>query len=126
MVKVDLEQVKTDIHRTLISKLDLERLSTVPESQAKRAVSELILEIIAGSSRALGAVEKEKIQVDLLDEVFGLGPLEALLRDPKISDILVNNKDLVYIERAGRLSKADVVFRDDRHILQIIDRIVSK
>ena len=126
MVKVDLEKVKTDIHRTLISKLDLERLSTVPEVQARKAVSELILQIIANGAIALSASEKDKIQVDLLDEVFGLGPLEALLRDPKVSDILVNNRNLVYIERAGRLSKTDIVFRDDRHVLQIIDRIVSK
>ena len=58
--------------------------------------------------------------------MFGLGPLEPLLRDPKVSDILVNNKDLVYIERGGILQKTDVVFRDDRHLLQIIDRIVSQ
>ncbi len=126
MVKVNLEQVKTDIHRTLISKLDLERLSTVEQSRARQAVSDLVLEIIADNKLPLSAAEKDKIQSDLLDEVFGLGPLEALLRDPKISDILVNNKDLVYIERAGRLSKADIVFRDDRHVMQIIDRIVSK
>jgi pilus assembly protein CpaF len=126
MVKVNLEQIKTDIHRTLISKLDLERLSTVQESRAKQAVSELILEIIAGDGLLLSAVEKEKIQSDLLDEVFGLGPLETLLRDPEISDILVNNKNTVYIERHGKLSKTGVAFRDDRHVMQIIDRIVSK
>jgi pilus assembly protein CpaF len=126
MVKVNLEQIKTDIHRTLISKLDLERLSTVQESRARAAVSGLILEIIADGGMPLSAVEKDKIQADLLDEVFGLGPLEALLRDPKVSDILVNNKDLVYVERGGKLSKSDIVFRDDRHVMQIIDRIVSK
>jgi pilus assembly protein CpaF len=126
MVKVNLEQIKTDIHRTLISKLDLERLSTVQESRAKQAVSELILEIIASDGLLLSAVEKEKIQSDLLDEVFGLGPLETLLRDPEISDILVNNKNTVYIERHGKLSKTGVAFRDDRHVMQIIDRIVSK
>jgi pilus assembly protein CpaF len=126
MVKVNLEQIKTEIHRTLISKLDLERLSTVQESRARQAVSDLILEIIADGEMPLSAVEKEKIQSDLLDEVFGLGPLEALLRDPTVSDILVNNKNLVYIERAGKLSKTGIVFRDDRHVMQIIDRIVSK
>jgi pilus assembly protein CpaF len=126
MEKVNLEQIKTDIHRTLISKLDLERLSTIQESRARLAVSGLILEIIADSKLPLSAAEKERIQADLLDEVFGLGPLETLLRDPKISDIMVNGKDTVYIERGGKLSKTDIVFRDDRHVMQIIDRIVSK
>ena len=81
-------------------------------------------EIISERKLPLSAAEKERIQSDLLDEVFGLGPLEPLLRDPKVSDILVNNKNLVYIERGGILQKTDVVFRDDRHLMQIIDRIV--
>jgi pilus assembly protein CpaF len=126
MERLNLEQIKADIHRTLISKLDLERLATADPSRAKQAVSGLILEIIADGRLPLSAAEKEKIQADLLDEVFGLGPLEPLLRDPRVSDILVNNKNLVYVERGGKLSKTDIVFRDDRHVLQIIDRIVSK
>src|SRR5579863_6949522 len=126
MEKLNFEQFKADVHRTLISKLDLEKLSTIQTSKAKHAVASLVNNIIADGKLPLSAAEKEKMQADLLDEVFGLGPLEALLRDPKISDILVNNKNLVYIERGGILQKTDVVFRDDRHILQIIDRIVSK
>jgi pilus assembly protein CpaF len=126
MEKLNFEQFKADVHRTLISKLDLEKLSTIQTSKAKQAVASLVNNIIADGKLPLSAAEKEKMQADLLDEVFGLGPLEALLRDPKISDILVNNKNLVYIERGGILQKTDVVFRDDRHILQIIDRIVSK
>jgi len=70
--------------------------------------------------------EQERIQADLLDEVFGLGPLEPLLRDPKISDILVNDKDHVFIEKGGLLQRVNTSFRDDRHLLQIIDRIVSR
>ncbi|HEX7362835.1 MAG TPA: CpaF family protein [Bryobacteraceae bacterium] len=126
MEKLNFEQFKADVHRTLISKLDLEKLSTVQNSKARQAVAQLVHTIIAEGKLPLSAVEKEKMQTDLLDEVFGLGPLEALLRDPKISDILVNNKSMVYIERGGLLQKTDIVFRDDRHILQIIDRIVSK
>src|SRR5690242_744202 len=126
MEKLNLERIKGEVLGTLISKLDLERLANVQQDRAREAVSGLILEIIADRKMPLSAPEKEKIQSDLLDEVFGLGPLEALLRDPKISDILVNNKDRVYIERGGILQKTDVVFRDDRHIMQIIDRIVSK
>ena len=126
MESLNFEQFKADIHRTLISKLDLEKLSTVQPARARQAVATLVNEIVVENKMPLSAVEKEKIQSDLLDEVFGLGPLEALLRDPKISDILVNNKNLVYVERNGILQKTDVVFRDDRHIMQIIDRIVSK
>jgi pilus assembly protein CpaF len=126
MERLNFEQFKADVHRILISKLDLEKLSTVQGSKAKQAVAALVQNIIAESKLPLSASEKERIQSDLLDEVFGLGPLEPLLRDPQISDILVNNKDLVYVERGGILQKTDIVFRDDRHILQVIDRIVSK
>src|SRR5690348_10812666 len=126
MEKLNFEQFKADVHRTLISKIDLEKLATVQTSKARQAVASLIQTIIMDGKLPLSGAEKEKMQLDLLDEVFGLGPIEALLRDPKISDILVNNKDRVYIERGGMLHKTDIVFRDDRHVMQIIDRIVSK
>jgi pilus assembly protein CpaF len=126
MEKLNFEQFKSDVHRTLISKLDLEKMGRVQNSKAREAVAGLVQTIISDGKMPLSAAEKEKVQTDLLDEVFGLGPLESLLRDPKVSDILVNSKNLVYIERGGILQKTDVVFRDDRHILQIIDRIVSK
>src|SRR3954451_11370399 len=103
MEKLDFEQFKADVHRTLISKLDLERLATVQGGRARQAVANLVQEIIVERKLPLSAIEKERIQSDLLDEVFGLGPLEPLLRDPKISDILVNHKNLVYIERGGIL-----------------------
>jgi pilus assembly protein CpaF len=118
--------LKADVHRTLISKLDLERLSTVQGDKARLAVASLIQDIVTDGGMPLSATDKERIESDLLDEIFGLGPLETLLRDPKISDILVNNRDLVYVERGGILQKTDVVFRDDRHLMQIIDRIVSR
>jgi pilus assembly protein CpaF len=89
-------------------------------------VAGIVKEIIAEQRVPLNFDEQEKIQADLLDEVFGLGPLEPLLRDPKISDILVNNKDHVFIEKGGLLQRVDTTFRDDRHLLQIIDRIVSR
>jgi pilus assembly protein CpaF len=126
MEKLNFEQFKADVHRTLISKIDLEKLGTIQTSKARQAVASLVQSIILDGKLPLSATEKDKMQADLLDEVFGLGPLETLLRDPKVSDILVNNKDRVYIERGGILQKTDVVFRDDRHIMQIIDRIVSK
>ncbi|MGD0800545.1 MAG: CpaF family protein [Terracidiphilus sp.] len=126
MELLNLEKYKAEIHRTLISKLDLEKLSRVNTSQARQAVAGIVKEIIADQRVPLNFDEQEKIQADLLDEVFGLGPLEPLLRDPKISDILVNDKDHVFIEKGGLLQRVDTTFRDDRHLLQIIDRIVSR
>ncbi len=122
----DLETLKTDLHRTLIAKLDLEKLSRVNSSQARQAVASMIHEIIVNQRVPLSFEQQEKVQDDLLDEVFGLGPLEPLLNDPTISDILVNDKDHVFIERRGLLQRVPVSFRDDRHLLQIIDRIVSR
>ncbi|HEY1902842.1 MAG TPA: CpaF family protein [Terracidiphilus sp.] len=126
MELLNLENYKAEIHRTLISKLDLEKLSRVNSAQARQAVSGIVKEIIADQRVPLNFDEQEKIQADLLDEVFGLGPLEPLLRDPKISDILVNDKDHVFIEKGGLLQRVSTSFRDDRHLLQIIDRIVSR
>src|SRR5437764_13038515 len=107
------EQVKSNIHRALLSQLDLERLATVTNGRAKHAVATLIQDIVAKEKVLLNAAEKERLQSDLLDEVFGYGPLEPLLKDNTISDILVNRKDLVYIERRGILEKSDIKFRDD-------------
>jgi pilus assembly protein CpaF len=123
---LNLENYKAEIHRTLISKLDLEKLSRVNSTQARQAVSGLVKEIMSEQRVPLNFDEQEKIHADLLDEVFGLGPLEPLLRDAKISDILVNGKDHVFIEKGGLLQKVDTSFRDDRHLMQIIDRIVSR
>jgi pilus assembly protein CpaF len=121
-----LDTFKAEIHRTLISKLDLEKLSRVNSSQARQAVAGMVNEIIVGQRVPLNFAEQGKVEAELLDEVFGLGPLEPLLADPTISDILVNDKNHVFIERGGILSKVDTAFRDDRHLLQIIDRIVSR
>jgi pilus assembly protein CpaF len=123
---LDLEKYKSEIHRSLISKLDLEKLSRVNSDQARQVTADLIKEIIVGQRVPLSFDEQSRIQSDLLDEVFGLGPLEALLSDPKISDILINGKDKVFVERGGKLQRVDTAFRDDRHLLQIIDRIVSR
>jgi pilus assembly protein CpaF len=124
--QLNLDGFKADIHRILISRLDLEKLSRVNSNQARQAVAGLINDIIAEQKVPLSFEEQEKVQSDLLDEVFGLGPLEALLKDPKISDILINGKDSVFVEKGGILRKVDTTFRDDRHLLQIIDRIVSR
>ena len=126
MDRLDLDKFKAEIHRMLISKLDLEKLSRVNSSQARQAVAGMVSEIITSQRVPLSFSEQSKIENELLDEVFGLGPLEPLLADSTISDILVNDKDHVFIERRGMLQRVNTAFRDDRHLLQIIDRIVSR
>ena len=126
MDQLNFEELKAEIHGTLLSKLDLEKLSQVNNGRARQAVAGMVQELVGAKGVPLNAGEKDKIQSDLLDEVFGLGPLEPLLSDLTISDILVNSKDRVYIERGGNLQKCDAVFRDNRHLMQIIDRIVSR
>jgi pilus assembly protein CpaF len=124
--QLELEKLKTELHKALISKLDLEKLSRINSTQAREAVSNMIHEMIVNQRVPLSFEQQARVQDDLLDEVFGLGPLEPLLKDLTISDILVNNKDHVFIERKGILKRVNVSFRDDRHLLQIIDRIVSR
>jgi len=126
MEVLDLEKLKTGLHTTLLSRIDLEKLSTVDPGQARRAVGNMVQEIIGSQKVPLNAIEKESVENDLLDEVFGLGPLEPLLRDPTVSDILVNNRNTVYAERKGILQRTPARFRDDQHLMQVIDRIVSR
>ena len=126
MEVLDFEKLKAGLHTELLSQIDLEKLSSVADGKARPAVATMIQEIIAVRKVPLNATEKERVESDLLDEVFGLGPLEPLLRDPTISDILVNNKDVIYVERRGILEKTVAKFRDDLHLMQVIDRIVSR
>src|ERR1700683_3719618 len=126
MEVLDFEKLKTGLHTTLLSSIDLEKLSSVDDGKARRAVVTMIQEIVGVQKIPLSAVEKDQAESDLLDEVFGLGPLEPLLNDPTVSDILVNNKDVVYVERRGILERTTAKFRDDRHLMQVIDRIVSR
>jgi len=126
MEVLDFEKLKTDLHGTLLSRIDLEKLSSVDDAKARRAVATMIQEIVGSQKIPLNAAERERVQSDLLDEVFGLGPLEPLLKDPAVSDILVNNRNVVYVERRGILEKSTATFRDDRHLMQVIDRIVSR
>ena len=126
MEQLNIEQFKAEVHRTLISRLDLEKLSRVNSGQARHAVAGMIAEIISSQRVPLNLNEQDKMQEELLDEVFGLGPLEPLLRDKSISDIMVNGKDNIFIEKGGILRRVDATFRDDRHLMQIIDRIVSR
>src|SRR5262252_3448677 len=123
----DYQALKARVHQELLNRLNLDRLAQVSVEEAEPELRTLISNLLDREQKftPLSLVERESLIVDVLHELFGLGPLEPLLADPATSDILVNRFDQVYIEREGRISKTDVVFRDDRHLLHIIERIVS-
>src|SRR5713101_3872700 len=123
--RTDFGAVKTAIHRKLIQKLNLDRLNEIKREDVRREVSQILEGIVVGESTPMNLQERERLAQEVLDEVFGLGPLEPLLADPSISDILVNTYKHVYIERRGILELTPVQFRDDAHLMSIIDRIVS-
>jgi pilus assembly protein CpaF len=118
-------ELKANVHRKLLNRLNLEALANAERSRAESEIRSLLFELIAEESTPLSMSEREVILSDVVDEVFGLGPLEPLLRDPSVSDILVNTYKSVYVERAGKLEKHPTTFQDDRHLLRVIDRIVS-
>lgn len=120
------QELKTRIHRRLIDRLDLGKLDLVGSSDLTREIGYIIESLIAEEGVPLNQMEKERLVVEIQHETFGLGPLEPLLADPEISDILVNNSSNVYVERFGKLSRTEICFRDDNHLMQIIERIVSK
>jgi pilus assembly protein CpaF len=126
MEVLDFEHYKTTVHGALLSRIDLAKLASADTDKARQAVASLIQEIVVTERVPLNAAEKEVVESDLLDEVFGLGPLEALLRDSTVSDILVNNAQSIYTEQKGKLRRTAIRFRDDAHLLQVIDRIVSR
>ena len=119
------QDLKTTLHRELLNKIDLERLTSLQDVRARTQVQSVIYDLISASNVPLSAAEKERICREVLHEVFGLGPLEPLLQDPLISDILVNTHRQVYIERGGILELTNVVFKDEAHLRHIIDKIVS-
>jgi pilus assembly protein CpaF len=121
-----LDELKVQVHRLLINRLDLSKLEQAEASAMQADVRRAIDRILDEESVSLSGLERERIQTDVINEIFGLGPLELLLEDKTISDILVNGAKNVYVERRGKLQKVDVAFRDDAHLLQIIDRIVSR
>ena len=123
--RMDFPAVKAAIHRKLIQKLDLERLTESDREQVRREVSQILESLVMGESTPMTLQERERLSQEVLNEVFGLGPLEPLLSDPSISDILVNAHRQVYIERNGILEPTPIQFRDDQHLMTIIDRIVS-
>src|SRR6202162_2002735 len=123
--RTDFGAVKTAIHRRLIQKLNLDKLTEVNREEVRREVGQILEALVVGESTPMNLQERERLATEVLDEVFGLGPLEPLLADPTISDILVNTHKRVYVERKGILEMTSVQFRDDVHLMGIIDRIVS-
>ena len=123
----DYQHLKARVHQDLLNRLNLERLTRVKREEAEPEIRRVITVIIDGlkDTTPMSLLERETLVTDVINELFGLGPLEALLRDPSISDILVNRADQVYIEREGKIEETDIIFKDDRHLLQIIERIVS-
>jgi pilus assembly protein CpaF len=120
-----LPEIKSRIHRKLLGRLNLANLESVSREEATRAIKTAIQEILVDDQAALNVKEREILQVEILDEIFGLGPLEPLMKDPEVSDILVNTYKDVWIEKHGKLFPTDIRFKDDTHLMQVIDRIVS-
>ena len=124
--RTEYQQVKADLHRKILDRLDLEKLGRTPNDAAREEVLLLIRNTVNSEAVPLSFAERERLAREILDEIFGLGPLEPLLKDPSISDILVNRYNKVYVERAGKLEPTGLSFKDDAHLMQIIDRIVSR
>ncbi|HKY43515.1 MAG TPA: CpaF family protein [Pyrinomonadaceae bacterium] len=119
------QEMKARLHRTLINRMDLTKLSSLTQEQVHAEVSRLAENVLAQEAMPLSVSERERLVSDVQHELFGLGPLEPLLADSTISDILVNKYDTIYIERRGKLERSNVLFKDDEHLMRVIERIVS-
>jgi pilus assembly protein CpaF len=123
--RADYTTVKAAIHRKLIQNLNLERLAQMDRGAVLSELTQIIETLVDNDGTPMTGLERERLAREVLDEVFGLGPLEPLMRDPTVADILVNGSRNVYVERRGKLEKTDIQFRDEAHLRLIIDRIVS-
>src|SRR5438034_302182 len=121
----EYQELKTGVHRDLISRVDLERVATQRDEYTRGQVLSVIQDLVANLKTPLSGRERERLALEVLDEVFGLGPLEPLLQDPTVNDILVNGPKQVYVERAGVLEESNIMFKDNSHLMNIIDKVVS-
>jgi pilus assembly protein CpaF len=120
------QTIKTAVHQELIKRMDLEKIAQMHENPAQQQqLVSVIQQLIGEQNIPLSAAERDRLVQEVLDEVFGLGPLESLLQDPTVNDILVNTFQSVYVERRGVLEKTTIVFQDDQHLMHVIDKIVS-
>src|ERR1700756_2403738 len=124
--RTDYQQVKADLHRKILDRLDLEKLGKTSGESARDEVLVVIRSAVNGEVVPLSFAERERLSREILDEIFGLGPLEQLMKDPTVSDILVNRFDKVYVEKAGKLELTPLTFKDNTHLMQIIERIVTR
>jgi pilus assembly protein CpaF len=120
------QQLKMNIHQAIIDRVELDKLQRLSPEQIKRELAQLVERIVDEDKIPMNELERRRLAQDVHDEMVGLGPLEPLLNDPTISDILVNTSQHVYVERRGRLEHTDVTFYDDAHLMKIIERIVSR
>jgi pilus assembly protein CpaF len=121
----EYQELKSGVHRDLISRVDLERVANQRDEYTRGQVLAVIQDLVANLKTPLSGRERERLSLEVLDEVFGLGPLEPLLQDPTINDILVNGAKQVYVERAGVLEESNIMFKDNAHLMNIIDKVVS-
>jgi pilus assembly protein CpaF len=121
----EYQELKSSVHRDLISRVDLERVANQRDERIRSQVLSVIQDLVANLKTPLSGRERERLALEVLDEVFGLGPLEPLLQDPTINDILVNGPKQTYVERSGVLEESNVMFKDNAHLLNVIDKIVS-
>jgi pilus assembly protein CpaF len=124
-LRPECQELKFTLHRKLLDRINLEALASIDNQRVRAEVRQALMSLIDAEPTLLSSLDKQQICDEVLDEVFGLGPLEPLLQDPTISDILVNTHKQVYVERKGMLELTSVAFRDDAHLLRIIDKIVS-
>src|SRR5215469_40057 len=122
----EYQELKFTLHRKLLDRINLEALSSMAGERVRAEIRTAVAKLVEEEKTPLSLVEKDRVIEEILDEVFGLGPLEPLLQDPTISDILVTTPKLVYIERAGKLYRTPVEFKDDPHLLRIIEKVVSR
>ena len=117
--------LKSRIHRQLIDRLDLAKLAALPPDYVQQQIRRIVEDMLAGEATPLSRQDREQLVLEIQHETFGLGPLEPLMQDPTVSDVLVNGPRAVWVERRGRLERTKIVFRDDAHLMQIIERIVT-
>jgi pilus assembly protein CpaF len=123
---VILQDLRLRIHRRLIDTLDLSKLSNLEMERVRVEIRRILEDMVSAEAIPLSRADRDRLVMEVQHEVFGLGPLETLMKDPEISDILVNSSSQIYVERYGKLEKTDVRFRDDAHLMQIIERIVTR
>src|SRR4030095_13565079 len=121
----NFQELKARLHRTIVSRMDLTKLNMLAADRVQAEVSRLAEELLLAESVPLSIIERDRLVSEVQHELFGLGPLEPLLADPTISDILVNNHNSIYIERRGKLQKTSITFKDNEHLMRVIERIVS-